>query len=67
MERFVRADFVPNEYYWKSLSEKLSREDTAGWMLETFRTGIRIWSKGTEQVLETADQARSFLRERERR
>ena len=49
------------------LSEKLSREDTAGWMLETFRTGIRIRSKGTEQVFETADQARSFLRERERR
>lgn len=49
------------------LSEKLSREDTAGWMLESFRTGLRIRSKGTEQVLETADQARSFLRERTER
>ncbi|WP_150113927.1 hypothetical protein [Leptospirillum ferriphilum] len=45
-------------------SEKLSREDTAGWMMETFRTGLRIRSKGTEQVLEKADQVREWIRER---
>ena len=61
VEEGILAGFVA------PFSEKLSREDTAGWMLETFRTAIRIRSKGKEQILETADQARSFLRERTER
>ncbi len=48
-------------------SEKLSREDTAGWMLETFRTGLKIRSKGTERILEDAQTAQEWIRERAER
>ena len=27
MERFVRADFVPNEYYWEWLSGKKGKQE----------------------------------------
>ena len=48
-------------------SEKVSREDTAGWMLETFRTGLRIRSKGSEWLLDDVEKAREWVRERTER
>ena len=48
-------------YQVATLSEKLTREDTAGWMLETFLPRIRIRGMGTEIFLENVSQAEQWL------
>lgn len=45
-------------------SEKLSREDTGGWMMETFRTGLMVRSKGSEWVLDDVRKGREWVLER---
>ena len=42
-------------------SELLSREDTAGWMLETYRIGIRVKTPEKEWRFETPEAGEDFL------
>lgn len=44
------------------VSEKLSREDTAGWMLETFAVRIRIEDAKEQTFLEDAEAVADWIR-----
>ena len=48
-------------YQVTPVSKKLTREDTAGWMLETFLPRIRIRGTGNEIFLENVSQAEQWL------
>ena len=48
-------------YQVAPMSKKLTREDTAGWMLETFLPRIRIRGMGTEIFLENVSQVEQWL------
>ena len=48
-------------YQVSPVSKKLAREDTAGWMLETFLPRIRIRGRGNEIFLENVSQAEQWL------
>jgi hypothetical protein len=44
------------------VSEKLSREDTAGWMLETFNVRIRIENASEQTFLDDAEAVEDWIR-----
>lgn len=48
-------------YQVSPVSKKLTREDTAGWMLETFLPRIRIRGRGNEIFPENVSQAEQWL------
>ncbi|MGL3709479.1 hypothetical protein ACSYAY_01245 [Leptospirillum ferriphilum] len=59
LKKMQEERFLP--WVFSHESETLSREDTAGWMLETYRIRIRLKTPGKEWIFEEADAVRNFL------
>ena len=60
ISRLIRENRLP--LLAAPVSEKLSREDTAGWMLETFDVRIRIEDAKSETFLDNFETVSEFLR-----
>ena len=62
ISRLIRESRLP--VFAMPVSEKLSREDTSGWMLETFDVRIRIEDAKGETFLDNAEAVAEFLRKK---